>query len=183
MLNAALEKWGYEPVEALNGVIAWDILRREDSPCLAILDWIMPEMDGLEVVRRVRALEKDCPPYILLLTGRRGKDNIVKGLEAGADDYLVKPFDPDELRARVRVGRRMVRIQKKLLNKITELNEARTRIHNLEKILPICSFCKKIRDETGRWEQMELYVAKKSGTAFSHSVCPECAKKHYGEFL
>ncbi len=182
LLCAALEKWGYETLEALNGRMAWEILGRENAPPLAILDWIMPEMDGLEVVRKVRSRETDRPPYIILLTSRQGKDNIVAGLEAGADDYVVKPFDPEELRARVQVGRRMQEIQEKLLGKMRELQNALDHIHNLEKILPICSFCKKIRNDTGRWEQVETYVSKKSGAVFSHGICPECVKKHYKEY-
>lgn len=182
LLSGALTKWGYEPMEVIDGETAWKTLQQVDAPPLAILDWVMPGMDGLEVVRRVRTIETDRPPYILLLTSRQGKENIVTGLEAGADDYVIKPFDPDELRARVQVGRRMMEIQERLLKKMTELQDALNHIHNLEKILPICSFCKKIRDDAGKWEQVESYVTKKSGTLFSHGICPDCMKKHYEEF-
>jgi len=110
-LTGVLQKNGYEVAVTVNGAEAWDVLRQPDAPRLAILDWMMPEMDGLEVVRRVRTLESDRPPYIILLTARDEKADIIVGLEAGANDYLAKPFDAGELRARVEVGRRLVELQ------------------------------------------------------------------------
>jgi diguanylate cyclase (GGDEF)-like protein len=110
-LAGVLKKNGYEVITTVNGAEAWEALQQPDSPRLAILDWMMPEMDGLEVVRRVRALPTELPPYLILLTAKDGKSDIVTGLDAGANDYLAKPFDPGELRARVEVGRRMVEMQ------------------------------------------------------------------------
>ena len=111
MLAAVLKKAGHEPVETVNGLEAWEALQKPDAPRLVILDWMMPEMDGLEVLRRVRALPGDRPPYILMLTSKTDKAEIIAGLDAGANDYLPKPFDVGELRARVEVGRRMVEMQ------------------------------------------------------------------------
>ncbi|MBI9082749.1 MAG: diguanylate cyclase [Desulfobacterales bacterium] len=111
MLAAVLKKAGHEPVETVNGLEAWGALQKPDAPRLVILDWMMPEMDGLEVLRRVRALPGDRPPYILMLTTKTDKAEIIAGLDAGANDYLAKPFDVGELRARVEVGRRMVEMQ------------------------------------------------------------------------
>ena len=179
LLSGILEKWGYEPIETTDGETAWWIMQQTNAPPLVILDWIMPGMEGLEVVRRVREVETERPPYIILLTSKQGKENIITGLEVGANDYMVKPFDPDELRARVQVGQRMVEIQERLLAKMQELQKAVDHIQNLEKILPICSFCKKIRDDAGKWEQVEAYVSKRSGALFSHGICPECMTKHY----
>jgi len=110
-LTGVLQKNGYEVTVTVNGAEAWNVLRQPDAPRLAILDWMMPEMDGLEVVRKVRALSSDRPPYMILLTAKDEKSDIIVGLEAGANDYLAKPFDAGELRARVAVGRRMVELQ------------------------------------------------------------------------
>jgi two-component system cell cycle response regulator len=111
ILTTFLKKWGYDPVTANTGKAALEVLYQPGAPRLAILDWMMPEMDGLEVVRRVRAQEAPNPPYIIMLTAKTGKDEVIVGLEAGADDYLAKPFDPGELRARVEVGRRLIEMQ------------------------------------------------------------------------
>jgi two-component system, cell cycle response regulator len=115
LLAAVLKKSGHEVVETTNGVEAWAVLRKPNPPPLVILDWMMPEMDGLEVVRRVRARKTDHPPYVLLLTARVEKSDIITGLDAGADDYLTKPFHHGELRARIGVGRRLIEMQAELL--------------------------------------------------------------------
>ncbi len=109
-----MQKNGYEVVSTSNGLEAWEILQGQNPPRLVILDWMMPHLNGLEVIRRVRATASEPTPYILLLTARDRKSDIILGLETGADDYLAKPFDPGELRARVEVGRRMVKIQETL---------------------------------------------------------------------
>ncbi len=114
ILAMILEKHGYGVAAAADGAEAWAAMQGADAPKLAILDWMMPEMDGIEVCRRIRTLETDQPAYIIMLTAKGEKDDIVAGLEAGADDYLAKPYDPDELRARVGVGRRVVEMQAKL---------------------------------------------------------------------
>ncbi len=114
ILTAMLKNHGCEVVATVNGVEAWDVIRQPDAPKLAILDWEMPEMDGIELCRRIRALQTKQSPYIIMLTSKDEKADIVAGLEAGADDYLAKPYDPDELRARVGVGKRMVEMQTKL---------------------------------------------------------------------
>jgi len=114
-LSGVLKKTGYEVVETTNGTAAWEMLQQTDAPRLVILDWEMPEMEGIEVLRRVRAVPTDNPPYILLLTSKEEKADIIIGLNTGANDYLVKPFDAGELRARVEVGRRMVTMQDALI--------------------------------------------------------------------
>jgi diguanylate cyclase (GGDEF)-like protein len=115
VLAGVLKKWGHEVVATVNGTEAWEAMQRPDAPTLAILDWMMPGLDGVEVCRRIRGLQSDQPPYLIVLTSRGDKADIVAGLEAGADDYLAKPFDPGELRARVDVGQRMIELQAKLL--------------------------------------------------------------------
>jgi response regulator RpfG family c-di-GMP phosphodiesterase len=150
------------------------VLRREDAPQLAILDIMMPEIDGLEVCRRVRSLRAPVPTYIIMLTARTLPREIVTGLEAGADDYLTKPFDSSELRARIKVGERILDLQRNLLLRVEELEEALSRVKQLQGLLPICSYCKKIRDDQNYWQQVESYISNHSEAQFSHGICPDC---------
>jgi diguanylate cyclase (GGDEF)-like protein len=115
ILAGVLKKGGHEVTATVNGAEAWQAMQQPDAPVLAILDWMMPEMDGPEVVRRIRALQTDRPPYIIMLTSKSEKADIIAGLEYGANDYLAKPFDPGELHARIEVGRRMVEMQSALI--------------------------------------------------------------------
>jgi phosphoserine phosphatase RsbU/P len=179
VLAGVLKKGGHEVVEAVHGAAAWDALQQPDAPRLVILDWAMPEMDGPEVVRRVRALKTDRPPYIIMLTAKGEKSDIIAGLEAGASDYLAKPFDPGELRARVEVGRHMVEMQDALASKAEALRQALDQIKTLSGIVPICANCKKIRDDQGYWNQVEVYVRDHTEATFSHGICPECREKLY----
>jgi two-component system cell cycle response regulator len=115
VLMEFLKKEGHQVTSTVNGVEAWKILQYSDAPSLVILDWMMPEMDGLEVLRRVRAVQTNKPPYIIMLTAKGEKVDIIAGLDSGANDYLAKPFDRGELRARVMVGSRMVEMQNALV--------------------------------------------------------------------
>ncbi len=116
MLTSAIKKWGYEPIAVDNGKSAYEILTAESPPLLAILDWVMPEMDGIEVVRSLRKKTEEIPTYIIMLTTKTEKEDVIEGLEAGADDYIRKPFDTDELWARIRVGLRTAKLQKDLMD-------------------------------------------------------------------
>jgi CheY-like chemotaxis protein len=182
ILAALLKKKGHEVMETTNGADAWTVMQKPDAPRMAILDWMMPEMDGLEVVRRIRELQTEQPPYLIMLTAKGEKSDIVVGLDAGADDYLVKPFDAGELKARIEVGRRIVDLQMRLAEQVTALQQALKHIKTLQGIIPICSFCKKIRNDKGYWDQVEAYVGKHSQAEFSHSICPECMAIHYPEY-
>ncbi len=182
MLAALLKKDGHEPLEAIDGLRAWEEMQKPGAPRLAILDWMMPEMDGLEVLRRVRTLYGDQSPYVLMLTSRSEKAEIIAGLEAGANDYLAKPYDPNELRARIEVGRRMVELQDALASKVEELRRALADVKTLRGIVPICSHCKKIRDDKGFWEQVDVYVRDHSEAEFSHGLCPACIKVVYPDY-
>ncbi|MBX7259986.1 MAG: response regulator transcription factor, partial [Candidatus Hydrogenedentes bacterium] len=114
MLSGILEKRGHECVKARNGTEAWEALSQPDAPKMAILDWMMPGMTGPEVCERVRSMETNAAPYLILLTARDDTSSVVQGLKSGADDYLSKPYDPDELLARINVGRRILDLQTRL---------------------------------------------------------------------
>lgn len=173
-LKSILTKWDYEVISCSNGKEAWEILQKTDAPKLAVLDWMMPEMDGVEVCRKLREIGPQNPVYIILLTMLSEKEDIVKGLDAGANDYVTKPFDQNELRARVHVGCRVVQLQEELSNHIKELQNSIQHIKTLQGILPICSYCKKIRNDQNYWQQVESYVKDHSEAVFSHSICPDC---------
>jgi sigma-B regulation protein RsbU (phosphoserine phosphatase) len=177
VLSRMLQKWGHEVVATLDGRSAYEILEGEDAPGIAILDWMMPEMDGLEVCRRLRQLNRAEPPYVILLTARDQTDDIVAGLDSGANDYVVKPYDWRELKSRLRVGERMVTLQRDLAGRIRELQYAMAKIHELQELIPICSYCKKVRDDRNYWEQVESYISTRTGVQFSHGVCPQCYTK------
>jgi len=174
VLTTNLTNWGHEVVTAVNGKEAWLASQEEDAPRLVILDWMMPEMEGPEVCRRIRKVPATIPPYIILLTAKQGTIEVVEGMQAGADDYLTKPYHRDELRVRVQVGVRMIELQMKLADRIIELERAAERVKHLQGIIPICGYCKKVRDDEDYWQNVESYIATHSEAEFSHGVCPSC---------
>lgn len=178
LLETSLTAWGYEVLTAPGGAEAWEILRREDAPSLAILDWTMPGVDGLELCERVRALKQPTKPYLIFVTAKARTVDIVTGLGAGADDYIIKPFNRDELRARIQVGVRMLELQAILAERVRELEEALTRVRQLQGLLPICSYCKKVRDDRNYWQQVETYIEGHSDAQFTHGICPDCRQKY-----
>lgn len=174
ILQLTLAAAGHEVITTENGAAAWAILEKDDSPSLAILDWMMPDTDGLEVCRLVRQQKTNTPVYIILLTAKANKADVVQGLDAGANDYILKPFNREELRARVKVGETVVNLQQDLAARVGELEHALADIKLLQGILPICSYCKNIRDDQNHWQQMETFISKRSEAQFSHSICPSC---------
>jgi DNA-binding response OmpR family regulator len=174
ILTGNLRKWGYDVVAVEDGTRAWEALQKEDAPQLAILDWLMPGMDGIEICRCIRQSQRACPVYLILLTARRGQEDKILGLQAGADDYITKPFDREELRARVQVGIRVLDLQGALAQRVRQLEEALARVKTLQGLLPICSYCKKIRNDRNYWQQVDAYISDHSEAQFSHGICPEC---------
>jgi phosphoserine phosphatase RsbU/P len=168
MLSRSLERWGFEVVVAHDGVSAWGHIQSSTPPALAIVDWMMPGIDGLELCRRIREANLASPVYVILLTSRNSRQDLVAGLQAGADDYLTKPFDPDELQARIHVGQRTLAL---IAN-----------VKRLSGLLPICSYCKRIRSDQNYWEQVESYITEHTDAQFSHGICPTCFDKVVDEF-
>ena len=168
----------FEVVSACDGEQAWRILQAPDPPRLAVLDWLMPGLDGLELCRRVRQAPPLVSTYLIIVTTRHNKQDILAGFAAGADDYVAKPFHAEELRARLRAGRRILELQADLGRRVEELQAALGRVRQLQRLLPICSYCKRIRDDRNYWQQLEAYFAEHSDTIFSHGVCPNCYEKY-----
>jgi sigma-B regulation protein RsbU (phosphoserine phosphatase) len=176
-LKALLTRHGHEVIAVSDGAEAWDILQGDAPPRLAVLDWLMENVDGVEVCRRVRERPDLRNVYLILLTSRGDKDHVLAGLQAGANDYVTKPFDRDELLARIQVGAQMVGLQTELAARVHELEEALDRVKLLQGLLPICSYCKSIRDDKNYWHQVESYVKSHSEANFSHGICPGCWEK------
>jgi sigma-B regulation protein RsbU (phosphoserine phosphatase) len=174
MLEHTLRKWDYDVTVTCDGKQAWEVLERDDAPDLAILDWMMPELDGVEVCRRVRSTPGREQIYLIMMTARNSTADIVTGLETGADEYITKPFDREELRARLNAGRRIVELQSKLADRVRELEQTLAQVKQLHGLLPICCYCKRIRSDQNYWQQLEGYLSDHADVRFSHGICPEC---------
>jgi phosphoserine phosphatase RsbU/P len=160
VLESTLRALGHEPIAADEGLVALRVL--EKLPVRVVVsDWVMPGMDGLELCRRVRARTKRDYVYFILLTNLTAtRENRESALAAGVDDFLTKPVNADEIWMRLRVAERILQFTKK--------------VEQLESFLPICSYCKKVRDDQNYWQQIETYVSSRTSTQFSHGVCPDC---------
>lgn len=160
VLRQALKRLGHETVEAKDGGEAWRKLE-SDPVRVVVSDWMMPESDGLELCRKIRSRVGTEYIYFILLTSRDATaDNQAEAADAGVDDFLTKPLDVNELWTRLRVAERILKYT--------------TQVRQLEEMLPICSYCKKIRDDQNYWQQLEGYISERTGSDFSHSVCPDC---------
>jgi sigma-B regulation protein RsbU (phosphoserine phosphatase) len=174
VVGAMLKKAGYEVSFASDGDQAWQQLNVPNPPPIALLDWEMPGLAGPEVVQRIRAQVERAPIYVILLTSRDSSADIVTGLKAGANDYVTKPANEDELVARVNVGARVVELQIALAERVRSLEEALANVKALQTLLPMCAYCKAIRNDQNYWEKVETYFHDHSGVSFSHSYCPNC---------
>ena len=159
LLVALLAAAGHKATAVENGRDAWDAWLLA-KPRVVISDWQMPEVDGLELCRRLRARRGEHYTYFVLLTARSGKESYLTAMEAGIDDFITKPVDPDELKARLTVAERILGLREEL--------------HALEGLLPICSYCKRIRNDRDQWTSLEGYIEKRSKAEFSHGICPDC---------
>ena len=163
ILRRTLERLGHEVVEAKDGEEAWEAWLRE-KPRVAVSDWQMPRLDGLGLCKRFRAQEgRDYVYFILLTATNDSAHNRRAAAEAGVDDFLTKPIELSRLWARLRVAERILKYT--------------TQVHRLEEMMPMCSYCKKIRDDQNYWQQIESYINERTGTEISHSVCPECYQR------
>jgi len=179
LLEMTLKRLKLDVIVTENGAQALEVLEGDDPPQVAILDWMMPEMDGIEVCRAIREQAREKYTYIIFLTARGQTKDIVLALESGADDYLIKPFDPQELRSRLQVGLRVLKLESALAAKLEELEQAMQHVKTLQGLLPICMYCKKIRDDSDSWHRMESYIEKHTEAMFTHSLCSDCREEHF----
>ena len=163
LLEALLRPLGHTVATAADGLEAWSATRLFRYP-VVIADWMMPQLDGLGLVRKLRAADADGYTYVILVSAQGGRGRYLEGMAAGADDFLTKPIDADELRARLHVAERILGL--------------RHEVSELRGTLPTCSYCKRIRDGAERWVPIEQYIEKRSEAAFSHGICPDCYVKH-----
>ena len=179
IFEAMLARWRHEVIAVGDGQAAIDVLSRPEAPKLCVLDNIMPRMSGLRVCQWIREHLREDPLYVILLTHLDSKQDVVDGLSAGANDYITKPFDQNELQARIEVGRRVLDLQQALKTKITNLETAMEQIKTLEGMLSICMHCHKIRLEDQAWQRVDAYIEHHSNAKFSHSICPGCLDRLY----
>jgi DNA-binding response OmpR family regulator len=163
LLETTLERLGHEVATAGDGNLAWARFQIEHYP-VVITDWRMPGLDGLELCRRIRADPRPRYTFVVVLTSMGGKSEFLEGMRAGADDFMVKPLDPVQLEARLLVAERVLRLQ--------------TDLRTLEGLLPICSYCKRIREGSDYWQKVEAFFENRTEAKFSHSICPDCYAKH-----
>ena len=160
VLEASLRQLGHEVTVVGDGELAWERLRRGGGERVVVSDWLMPGLNGLELCGRLRAAGLDYTYFILLTQQSANEENQETALAAGVDDFLVKPVNARELRLRLRVAERILGYTRQ--------------VRQLESFLPICSYCKNVRDDKNYWQAIETYMHKHVGTDFSHGVCPEC---------
>jgi DNA-binding response OmpR family regulator len=167
ILQFTLQHWGHEVIVTNDGVAAWEVFDREPVRVI-ISDWMMPGLDGLELCQKVRGRPKTEYPYFILLTAiNTGRDNLRKAMDAGIDDFLAKPLDREAVFMRLRVAERILGFT--------------TEIRMLKELIPICMYCKRVRDDSDYWQQVETYIHQHTGTQFSHGICPDCFQKQVNQ--
>lgn len=168
ILKSVLEKFGYEPVIAWHGAEAWERFNQEPVR-LIVSDWMMPGMDGLELCKKVRARAHTPYTYFILLTANRtSPENYALATAAGVDDFLTKPLNREAIRMRLTVAERILKYT--------------AEIRQLQEMIPICIYCRKVRNEHDYWDMVESYIQKETGSRFSHGACPECCEKELERF-
>ncbi len=162
LLQTTLTRMGHAVAVANDGVAALTVFGRCHVP-LIVSDMMMPAMNGLELCKRVRKANRSQYTYFILLTAVDGKSGYLEGMNAGADDFINKPFDEDVLAARIKVAERILKLQ--------------SQVKQLAGLLPICAICKKVRDDQNYWHQVESFIAHHTDATFTHSYCPDCFKR------
>jgi CheY-like chemotaxis protein len=167
ILQHALELLGHEIIATSNGLEAWEVFDREPAR-LIVSDWKMPRMDGLALCEKIRDRKKTLYTYFILLTAQDTRpENYKLATAAGVDDFLTKPFDRPTIEMRLRVAERILHFT--------------TEIRQLQGLIPICAYCRKIQNDANYWQLVEAYISEQTGSNFTHGMCPECAEKFLAE--
>jgi phosphoserine phosphatase RsbU/P len=178
VLESAIQAAGWSPLATDDPELAYEILTGPDAPPIALIDWHMPTLSGLDLCRRVRAAEPPARPYLIFVTAKSAPTDIVTGLDAGADGYMTKPIATNELQARVRAGLRMIALQQHLRIRVQEAEAESARTRPLRGLLPMCAYCRRVRDEHEQWSSLEQFLVQKVGVRFTHGFCPQCLAEH-----
>ena len=176
-LRTLLERKAYDVALAGSVAEALKILEEPNAPRLALLDWNLPDGTGLDIVHALRKAKEGPYVHCIVVTARDGEEDVALALAAGADDFLRKPCGPSELIARVNNGARVIGLQRQLEDRIADLEKSVEERRQLERLLPICMYCKKVRDDSDYWQEIESYLHNRTGTDFSRGICPECMKR------
>ena len=169
ILQEALRSFGHEVILTSNGVEAWEVFDREPVR-LIVSDWFMPGLDGLGLCQKVRERKQTLYTYFILLTSQETKpENYDLATNAGVDDFLTKPLDRPTIRMRLRVAERILTFT--------------TEIRQLKDLIPICAYCRKIRNDGNYWQMVEIYINEQTGSNFTHGICPECSEKLLAELV
>lgn len=166
ILQFTLQHWGHEVVCTADGAEAWEKFDVEPVR-IVVSDWMMPGLDGLQLCEKIRTRPKTEYTYFILLTAiNTGRDNLRRAMDSGIDDFLAKPLDREAIFMRLRVAERILQFT--------------TEIKQLKELIPICMYCKRVRDDSDYWQQVETYIQDQTGSSFSHGICPECFKRQMG---
>ena len=171
-----LQRHGYAATAANDGQAALDILTEPNPPKIVLLDWEMPKLDGIEVCRLLRAMPLPHYIYVIMVTARDAAADVLAAFTAGADDFLGKPADTAQLLARMRSGERVLALEGRLGERIADLETTLDLVRQLKRLLPICLYCKKVRDDGDSWQEIDASIHEHTGTDFSHGICPACAE-------
>lgn len=169
-----LQRHGYEVAVTSDGQTALDVLLASETPTIALLDWMLPEMTGLEVCHHLHQAPSKRFIYTIIITARDSIKDLEQAFAAGADDFIRKPCEAAELLARLRSGQRIVELEHRLAARVAECEVALDHVRQLKRLLPICMYCKKVRDDSEYWRGIESYIHEHVGTDFSHGICPDC---------
>jgi len=182
LLTELVRKWAYETISVENGDDALQHIQRDNNPLILLADWQIPGIHGDDLCRLARTCLATKPLHIILTTATQlTVDSKVRALAAGADDYLLKPYEPRELLARLHVGERALALQLELRSRVVELEAALAQVKQLQGLLPICSDCKRIRDDEDHWHTVEKYLAARTEATFTHGICPTCLEERKKE--
>jgi DNA-binding response OmpR family regulator len=176
-LCAQVRSDGFDAVACGNGQEALEQLRAADGPQIVLVDWVLPDRPGVDVCRAVRTGGDRVVPYLIMLTVKKDARDVAEALDAGANDYVTKPFSMMELRARIRVGRRVVELHTALEQQVRSAEAALKEVKQLSRLLPVCCYCRKVRDDAEYWQEFEDYLGTHSDTRFTHGICPACAAR------